>query len=362
MRTWMQKEPLDERNLAVNVYKHRMKLWATEIDLLPYDETMIGTLKYDGELNFAFFDGNKVTFANRYARLREDMPTATELANILIAKGFETATLAGELYAVGPNESKLKLGPVMHRIKKPHNKEEEDSVRFGAFDIIELNGKDISTLDYRTRINMLSEIVDGKKVHTVPFKTGRKGCMELWNKVIAEGLEGLVIRSEEHGNMKIKQSLEVDLVVIGLKTGGISWDRGEAGSLIVAFMDKDGVFRYAGSVGGGLRPKNIPMNEANPEYFRKWWFDFGSAENMGEVGMSGKWVRTVPPKHIITVKADDWVIADRPAFTFDKENGYEYVGDRIAAVGQKPRMVNYRKDKTVCNDDLRLEQIPELED
>jgi ATP-dependent DNA ligase len=362
MKSWIQKDPPDERNMEVNIYKHRMKLWAGEIEFLPYDENMISTLKYDGELNFAFFDNGKVTFANRYNRLREDMPTTSELASILTANGIKSATIAGELYAVGPNESKLKLGPVMHRIKSPDNEEEEQSVRFGAFDIIQLDGKNYQDLPYDNRIELLSQLVHGKTVHTVPYKIGREGALELWDLVTSKGMEGIIIRSEEHGNIKIKQSLEVDLVVIGLKTGGISWDRGEAGSLVVAFMDKEGVFRYAGTVGGGLRPKDIPEFEENPQYFRKWWFDFGEENNMGEQAMSGKWVRTVPPIHIITVKADDWVVADRPAFSFDSKNGYTWIGDRIAAVGQKPRMVNYRKDKQVCNADLRLEQIPELED
>ena len=86
MKTWMQKDPPDLRNEQVNVYKKKMGLWATEINTLPYDDQMIATLKYDGELNFAFFDNGQVTFANRYSRLRQDTPVADEIAKMLSNK------------------------------------------------------------------------------------------------------------------------------------------------------------------------------------------------------------------------------------------------------------------------------------
>ena len=132
--------------------------------------------------------------------------------------------------------------------------------------------------------------------------------------------------------------------------GGKSWDRGEAGALIVAWMDEDNVFRYAGSVGGGLRPKDISDFE-KPWTFRKWWYDLGIEKGIEDKKVNGMWVRFVPPEHIITVRADDWVNGDRPAFTFNKGAYFEQ-DKRDAPVGQKPRMVGYRDDKVVSPYDL----------
>ena len=93
------------------------------------------------------------------------MPTSDELAKILKAFGVNRCVLAGELYAVDSDGSKLSLGPVMHRIKKPSNREEEESVRFRVFDIIEFDG--ITTveqeMDYKAKCFLIDELFKDAK-------------------------------------------------------------------------------------------------------------------------------------------------------------------------------------------------------
>ena len=360
MKSWQQKEPADERNQRAYRYKQEMRLSAADLDDLP-NRDMVATIKYDGELNLAFFDGEKTTFANRYNRLREDMPSSDELTKILKQLNIKSAIFAGELYAVDTDGSKLSLGPVMHRIKKPSNKEEEDSVRYRVFDIIAIDNGLPDDYDYKTRCFLIDEIFkDGKYVRPVEFNTSLAGAKEMWAQVEKDKLEGLVVRTtNDKGkmmNIKVKVTTDVDLVVIGLKMGGKSWDREEAGALIVAWMDEDNVLRYAGSVGGGLRPKAISDFE-KPWSFRSWWYNLGIEKGIEDRKVNGMWVRFVPPEHIITVRADDWVSGDRPAFQY-QDGEYIQIENREAPVGQKPRMIGYREDKVVSPHDLRLEQIP----
>lgn len=355
----MQREPLDSRNQMVNQYKRMLRLKASDVEDAPISANMVTTLKYDGELNFAFFDGEEVTFANRYYRLRIDTPSAYFIADVLKAHGIKEAILAGELYAVADDGGKLTLGEVMHRIKKPSNQHEEDSIRFAVFDIVSVDNED-NALDYIDTISMITEMFPNETdlAHHAQWGAGPKSLPALWERVISEGLEGVVIRGP-FGNIKVKMSIELDLVVIGLVASGISWDRGEAGALALAFMDSEGIFRYAGTVGGGLRPKRLPNDNEEGPFFRKWWYDMAQNDNLGYKNLSGKNCLMVPPTVVLTIKADDWVVNNRQAYELIK-TGYEYVPDRISAVGQKPRIVRWRKDKGVNNDDLRLEQLPGL--
>lgn len=359
MKTWMQKDPPDPRNDLVNQYKRWLKLKASDVEDAPLAANMVTTLKYDGELNFAFFDGDEVTFANRYNRLRIDTPSAYFIADVLKKHGIEKAILAGELYAVADDGGKLPLGEVMHRIKKPSNQAEEDSIRFAIFDIVSVDGED-NALDYLETMSMITEMFPNEDdlAHHAQWGAGPESLPKIWERVVAEGLEGVVIRGP-FGNIKVKMSIELDLTVIGLVAGGISWDRGEAGALALAFMDSEGIFRYAGTVGGGLRPKRLPNENEEGPFFRKWWYDMAQKDNLGYMNLSGKNCLMIKPSIVLTIKADDWVVNNRQAYEL-AETGYEYVPDRISAVGQKPRIVRWRKDKGINHDDLRLEQLPGL--
>lgn len=358
MRTWMQKEPVDERNLIANRYKHALGLKAAEVDEVPDVGIVVSTMKYDGELNLAFLDDGVVTFANRYSRLRVEMEAGEELAEAF--KEYGNCTIAGELYAVGENESKLTLGEVMHRIKNPHNDEEEASIRFAAFDILRLNGEEWHE-DYLETVNLLDLTLDGyTKVHSADWALGESGLTDMWAKVIENKMEGLVVRTGK-GVFKVKQKFDLDLAVIGLTMTGKSWGRGEASALVLAFLDDDGHYRYAGTVGGGLRPGEIKEGDL-PQNFRKWWFQEGERTSLGETKLGNKPVRLIKPQHVITVRADEWVIDDRLSLEYDGKT-FNQNGALPAAVGQKPRVVKYREDKSrypLEQGDIRLEQIPEM--
>jgi len=367
METWMQKEPTDSRNDVAEKYKHGMRLKATDITDEEWDEETIGTLKYDGELSVAFVnvEGDEVVFANRYYRLRTNMEIGNNLVDLIgqHKPAILSAVIVGELYAVGDDESKLSLGEVMHRIKKPSNAEEEASIRFAAFDIIELNGEKW-TNPYHATIEKLETLLGHDHIaHVAKSASGPEGMHELWDEVIAEGLEGIVARSPTIGNRKVKQKFDVDLAVIGITTSGKSWDRGEAPALMLAFMDEDGTYRYGGTAGGGLRPGPTLGRGGAPVDYRAWWFDEAHKEDLGIMRIGNKMVKMMKPKHVVTITADDWVIAERPTLEFNNGDWTLGVEFAQAAVGQKPRITKYRADKSkgeINQQDIRLEQIPEM--
>ena len=358
MKTWMQKEPIDERNLTANRYKHALGLKAAEVDEVPNIENGISTMKYDGELNLAFLDDGVVTFANRYSRIRVELEAGEELATAF--KDYGNCTFAGELYAVGNDEEKLTLGDVMHRIKNPLNEEEEGSIRFAAFDILRLNGEEWNE-NYLESLGILHERMEGfSKIKAAEYAQGQSGLADMWAKVIDNKMEGLVVRTSK-GTFKVKQKFDLDLAVIGLTMTGKSWNRGEASALVLAFLDDEGHYRYAGTVGGGLRPGEIKADD-KPQNFRKWWYQEAERTSLGETKLGVKPVRLIKPQHVITVRADEWVIDDRLSLMFDGKT-FMQNGSLPAAVGQKPRMMKYREDKSkypLEQGDIRMEQIPEL--
>lgn len=379
MKTWIQKEPIDNRNVIANKYKHRLKLKAATIeDFLDFeipetDDDMIATMKYDGELNLAFFDGKKTVFANRYNRLREDTSTLDYITQICQANDIQNAVFAGELFAKQEGVNKLPLGEVMHRIKNPHNKEEEDSIRFAIFDIVELNGEELH-IGYQEIIEKLHTLFkpyyyDKEPVfiaetslwkwkdirHYYLDAYPKKRIEKLWKKVVDYDQEGLVVRTSK-GNFKIKQTFDLDAAVIGLTMTGKSWEREEASALVVALMDESGNFRYAGTVGGGLRPGEYDSDEPNPEKFRKWWYRQGQQIGLEKTKIVGKPVLMIEPKHVIEMRADEWVSGVRPLMSF--ENGaWSFLGEADSPAGQKPRVIRYRKDKRIHKQDLRLSQL-----
>jgi len=278
-------------------------------------------------------------------------------------QNVKTAVLAGELYAVGEGESKLRLGEVMHRIKAPSNDEEEQSIRYAVFDILDVNGEKWTQPYSETMETLAAWFGNDYVAHYADFCYGEDGIMEMWDTVVAGGLEGLVVRSPSIGNRKVKQTFDVDAVVIGITTSGKSWARGEAPALVLAFKDEDGSYRYGGTVGGGLRPGAILAKGGSKTDYRSWWFDEAHKEDLGTMKIGTKNVKMMKPKHVVLVKADEWVVDERPSLTFDGEWTIDDSYKQSPA-GQKPRVMEYRIDKSkhdeVLQEDIRLEQIPEM--
>jgi len=121
-----------------------------------------------------------------------------------------------------------------------------------AFDILELEGRDLRRLPLSERKQLLAGIIEeGRNLQTMPSTESGE---ELWNVVTARGLEGVMAKKREsvyvtgrsRAWLKIKHEKTVDCVIVGYIT-----KTREIASLALALYDQ-GTLSYIGQVGTGF--------------------------------------------------------------------------------------------------------------
>jgi bifunctional non-homologous end joining protein LigD len=121
-----------------------------------------------------------------------------------------------------------------------------------AFDILELEGRDLRSLPLSERKQMLAGVIEeGRNLQTMPSTDSGE---ELWNVVTARGLEGVMAKKREsiyvtgrsRAWLKIKHEKTVDCVIVGYIT-----KTREIASLALALYDQ-GALSYIGQVGTGF--------------------------------------------------------------------------------------------------------------
>jgi bifunctional non-homologous end joining protein LigD len=121
-----------------------------------------------------------------------------------------------------------------------------------AFDVLELEGRDVATLPLSTRKRVLGELVtEGKSLQLMP---GTDDGERLWDAVTARHLEGVMAKRKEslyvsgrsRAWLKIKDEKTVDCVIVGYLTKIRT-----IASLALGLYDA-GALTYVGQVGTGL--------------------------------------------------------------------------------------------------------------
>ena len=341
--------------------KKELRFESTELETIHEvigEGAFVATVKYDGELTAAVLDGDKLITYNRHGRLRWDYPALTEYAEILLAQGHRSAIFFCELYAVSPKGRPLPLNETASILKKPVRVvdgvevDRSDQMRLAMFDVYELDGERIyGRAPYPDRFLLVNEVFKGgHRVHPVAgrdFKTGDKVLDQLWKKhVLDENYEGLVIRA--NGAVKIKPKFSIDLAVVGIYEGK-GRHEGALGGFIGAFLDREGRFLYAARPGTGLTDEERMdfWDQLYPQVVQEGKF-FGRKNTL-----------LVVPELVIEVIGTSFIERDVEAMVWNGE-GYEDAGLAPGWTIQLPRFIRVREDKTVNEDDLRLEQVPVL--
>src|SRR5205085_1834629 len=93
--------------------------------------------KVDGEFTALAFDGENTLTINPGGTVRVGFPAAAEAGALLKQAGVKSAMIAGELYVAG---KRPRVHDVSRIARQPASQAEVESLRFAAFDIIELGG------------------------------------------------------------------------------------------------------------------------------------------------------------------------------------------------------------------------------
>jgi bifunctional non-homologous end joining protein LigD len=122
-----------------------------------------------------------------------------------------------------------------------------------AFDILELEGRDLKRLPLLTRKQMLADVIEeGRNLQIMPSTHNGE---ELWKVVTSTDLEGVMAKRKDspyvtgrsHDWLKVKREKTVDCVIVGYIT-----KIRNIGSLALGLYD-NGRLTYVGQVGTGFR-------------------------------------------------------------------------------------------------------------
>lgn len=166
------------------------------------------------------------------------------------------------------------------------------------------------------------------------------------NTIIKPGFDGVVIRQYHGKNYKIKPFQTFDLVLIGAGHEHMpAWKKNQISYLIVAFIDKDGLFRLTSKVGTGFDFKT-----------RSMFYDYIMSNKILE--KNGDFF--VKPEKIVEVEFLRYDIRDMPCYKFDGKS-YTLIGKKASGTMINPRFLRIREDKKINEFDVRISQIPEFD-
>ncbi len=323
--------------------------------------------KYDGMRIAGHMENGKVMlFSRRQENVTRMFPEIVEELQKLKAKSL---ILEGE--AVAFNDEKDSFLPfqfLMQRRRK-HGiaaKAREIPLRFHVFELLYVNGEDLTEKPYSERIGLMKKILSNFHSHIVlPAKHVIVGSAqeleEFFNECIAKGLEGIIAKdlnapyvagARKFAWIKLKKSYSqiadtVDLVIIGYYLGKGKRHEFQFGGILCASYDpKHNTFNSFTRVGTGFTEDQMTQLQKMLEKLQV-------KERPSTVSEVDKaltpdfWVK---PRVVVEILGDEITKSELHKTAFDGEKGLAL---------RFPRLVKVRDDKK-AEDATTEEEILEL--
>ena len=309
--------------------------------------------KHDGHFYLLSFDGKNATLINHGGTVIEDLPLLKEATSLL--KGTcKDIVLAGELYLhkEGGRTRSFDMTAALD--------DKSAAIYFAAFDLLSLDGEDIS-MDIKVLDEKLNAVLSGGKcIHAVKnsFVESRKDIAELYKEIVEDGgQEGVVVRSHNGPTYKIKPLITLDAVILGFAEGQGS-RAGMLREVLVGLCVAKDEYILLTKVGNGYSEderKNL-LKE-----LEKKKVDSGYIEVSG----SNVAFTMVEPSQVVEFSCLD-VFRENSKGTISKmclsyKNGtYIAMGKQPMASVISPVYAKIRKDKKTDTDDAGLSQITKI--
>jgi bifunctional non-homologous end joining protein LigD len=221
-------------------------------------------IKWDGMRLLAYLDpGEKAPLRLQTTRGHDAAPRYPELAGLPDAIGCP-ASLDGAVAVVEEN-GRSDFGRLQRRIHvaNPGELAVAEPASFLIFDLLWLDGNDLTALPYLDRRRLLADLVEPAEAWWVPAHHLGDG-QALYDHAKANGLEGLIAkrvdspyvpgkRTPNWRKVKIRRGQEL---VVGGWLPGEGNRTGSLGALLVGYHDDTGL-RYAGRVGTGFNEAEL---------------------------------------------------------------------------------------------------------
>jgi ATP-dependent DNA ligase len=305
--------------------------------------------KVDGQNALLEYKDGKARFGSQKGSIIAEIPILEEIEGLFKREGISSAQIMGELAGA----VKGRVLPFRESASLIKNRSADKSkLHWYPYQILELDGVEFKNdfENFTKAWPRLQNLFKGAK-HIHPVKVHQGGVDALkkaWNQFVErENHEGIVVRTSDNKVYKVKPEYTYDLVVVAVgDKKGKNWPKKRIGNTLMAFMDKDGVFRVAGEVGTGW------TEEEGKELFQ--W----AQKNKVDEDDTYVWVK---PRRVMEVRYERSNIKEMPSY---KYSGGKYVEDGKKEIGTivKPRFVRWRDDKSANPEDLRLTQIPDWQE
>ena len=276
------------------------------------DPDWIYERKLDGVRLLAFREGGRVRLLSR--NRKEQGSTWPELVVALEERDGAVDLVAdGEVVAFEGLEGKItSFSRLQGRMqiqneKEAREKAEEIRAYLYLFDLLHLDGHDLTQLPLRTRKRILrSELEWEDPIRFTPHRVGegeaflREACEKGWEGLIAKAADGTYMHGRSRKWLKFKCVNRQEFVV-----GGWTDPQGERvglGALLVGYHD-EGSLRYAGKVGTGYTDEMLERLRSRLGEMERDTPPFGEEE---EEDLPGNGVHWAAPKLVCEVGFTEW--------------------------------------------------------
>ena len=339
------------------------------------DQRSVGNLhKADDSQNSETTLSRAPSFDSQHVRIfsrnLEDMTHAFPdlVEGILAEVKAESAILEGEAIAYNPQTEEFLPFQETTKRRRKYNvaqKVKELPLVCFAFDILYLNGQDVSVKPYSQRRKMLEEIIKKNDSETIRLAEERilhtaEDISKFFNEAVSEGLEGIMIKKLDSPykaggrgfhwiKFKRAQSGEladtVDCVLLGIYTGkGKRTEFGVGGLLVGIYNDRDDVFETISRVGTGLTDEEFRKVH---EIGKKLRVEHKPARVRSKIEPN-YWVE---PEEVLEIYADE--ITKSPIHTAGEEDGIGYAL-------RFPRLLKFREADKRAEDSTTVDEIKKL--
>ena len=258
--------------------------------------------KLDGERALAFRDGDRVRLLTR--NRKELGQTYPEIAEALGKATPEDFVADGEIVAFEGGVTSFSRLQARMQIEDAEAARESDvRVFYYLFDLLHLDGQDLTALPLRARKTVLKRAFDfADPIRFTPHRVEdgeaffREACDKGWEGVIAKRAGAPYVHSRSRDWLKFKCAAGQELVI-----GGFTEPEGSRkgfGALLVGYYE-DGALRYAGKVGTGF-------DDAFLESFRERLDGLSRKTPPFEDPPSGDDVTWVSPELVAEIGFTEW--------------------------------------------------------
>lgn len=299
---------------------------ATLISEVPVGEEWITEMKFDGYRALSRIEAGKV---NMFTRNGHDWTKQWKvIAEQLEKLPIDNAWIDGEVVAV--KDGKINFGALSnYDVNNPKN---DIQLKYYVFDLIYLNGQDISSLRLLDRKLLLKEILSSQPDHAIlKYSEHNSSAVKVsFDSTCKLGLEGIIVKNpaapyaqtRTKNWLKLKCSKRQEFVI-----GGFTEPAGSRlgfGALLIGYYSDQKEFIYAGRVGTGF---NLQVIDHLMQQFKALKLTSAAFVNPPK-GYQAKGITWLKPKLVCEVKFAEWT----------EDN-----------VLRHPSYVGLREDKTASN-------------